>query len=597
MEASVTITINDQAYTVKAGQTVMQAADVCGYQIPRLCYHPDLSIEGACRVCIVEVEGMKNYVASCAYPVSDGMKIRTNTAGLRQARRDIVELLLDNHPSDCHTCERDGQCNLQDLAHAMGIRQRHFEGERKRYDQDLSSPAVVRDPEKCILCGRCVRMCQEIQGVNALGYAHRGFHTVVMPAYNMPLGESVCSQCGQCINICPTAAFSEKNQTQELFEKLNDPDLVKVVQIAPAVRAGIGEAFGLKPGRNMEHEIAAALRRLGFDYVFDTQFSADLTIMEEGSELLDRIQNQGKLPLITSCCPGWINTVEKFHPDLLAHVSSCKSPMSMMGNIIKTAFAERSKIDPDKIFSVAIMPCTAKKGEAGRTEHRLDDAPSTDMSITTRELAWMIKSAGIDLLSVQAEAFDKPLGMSSGAAPIFGVTGGVMEAAVRTAYELATGDPLETLELQAVRGFEGIKEAALQIEGTEIRVAVAHGLGNTHQLMDLVRAEPDRYHFVEVMACPGGCVGGGGQPQCGTATEAQETECLANRAESLYSSDRKNTIRRSHENPEIQKLYQEVLDRPLSERSHDLLHTHYQARGPKGIVAKNMKVDKKRSES
>ena len=339
MKETVNITINGKAYAVEAGQTIMQAADACGYHIPRLCYHPDLSIEGACRVCIVEVEGMRNYVASCAYPVAEGMVITTNSAAIRRARRDIVELLVDNHPQDCHTCERDGNCELQRLAYAMGIRKRHFEGERKTYEEDTSSPSVVRDPEKCILCGRCVRMCEEIQGINALGYANRGFNTVVMPAYNMPFGESVCSHCGQCINVCPTAAFTEHNYTQDLFEKLNDPDLIKVVHIAPAVRAAIGESFGLEPGRNMEHETAAALRRLGFDYVFDTNFAADLTIMEEGSEFLERLQGKGKLPLITSCCPGWINTLEKFHPDMIENVSSCKSPMSMMSNVIKTHFA------------------------------------------------------------------------------------------------------------------------------------------------------------------------------------------------------------------------------------------------------------------
>ena len=510
MEQKINITINNKRYQVEAGLTIMQAADACGYHIPRLCYHPNLSIEGACRVCIVEVEGMRNYVASCAFPVSDGMVIHTNSAELRRARRDIVELLLDNHPQDCHTCERDGNCELQRLAHAMGIRKRHFEGERKRYDCDDSSPGVVRDPEKCVLCGRCVRMCEEVQGVKALGYAHRGFNTVVMPAYNMPLGESVCSQCGQCINICPTAAFTEHNQTQELFEKLNDPDLIKIVHVAPAVRAAIGEPFEIEVGRNMEHETAAALRRLGFDYVFDTQFAADLTIMEEGSEFLERLQGKGKLPLITSCCPGWINTLEKFHPDMMDYVSTCKSPMSMMSNIIKTFFAEKNGLDPKKIFCVAIMPCTAKKSEVGRSEHTIDGGPSTDMTITTRELAWMIKSAGIDFANLDGEAWDKPLGMSSGAATIFGVTGGVMEAAVRSAYELYTGETLIDIELEDVRGFKGIKEGKVDVDGTEVRVAVAHGLGNSHQVFDLIRAEPDRYHFVEIMACPCGCVGGGG---------------------------------------------------------------------------------------
>ncbi len=585
MKETVNITINGKAYEVDAGQTIMQAADACGYHIPRLCYHPDLSIEGACRVCIVEVEGQRNYVASCAYPVNEGMVIATNSAAIRRARRDIVELLVDNHPQDCHTCERDGNCELQTLAFAMGIRKRHFEGERKKFEQDLSSPSVVRDPEKCILCGRCVRMCKEIQGINALGYANRGFNTVVVPAYNMPFGESVCSHCGQCINVCPTAAFTEHNYTQEVFEKLNDPDFVKVVHIAPAVRAAIGESFGLEPGQDMEQETVAALRRLGFDFVFDTQFAADLTIMEEGSEFLERLQGKGKLPMITSCCPGWINTMEKFHPDFIDNVSTCKSPMSMMSSVIKTYFAKKNNMDPAQLFVVSVMPCTAKKCEAARPEHTIDGRPSTDLVITTRELAWMIKSAGIDFVNLQGEAFDKPLGMSSGAAPIFGVTGGVMEAAVRTAYELYTGETLTDIELEAIRGFEGIKETSLDIDGTTINVAVAHGLGNTARLLDILRKEPNRYHFVEIMACPGGCVGGGGQPYPMVNSIPLDEECLQKRAEVLYGIDRGNTIRRSHENPEIQRLYKEFLGRPLSEISHELLHTEYGQKKPQGIVS------------
>ncbi len=585
MKETVNITINGKAYEVDAGQTIMQAADACGYHIPRLCYHPDLSIEGACRVCIVEVEGQRNYVASCAYPVNEGMVIATNSAAIRRARRDIVELLVDNHPKDCHTCERDGNCELQTLAFAMGIRKRHFEGERKEFDQDLSSPSVVRDPEKCILCGRCVRMCEEIQGINALGYANRGFNTVVVPAYNMPFGDSVCSHCGQCINVCPTAAFTEQNCTQEVFEKLNDPDLIKVVHIAPAVRAAVGESFGQEPGQGMEGETVAALRRLGFDYVFDTQFAADLTIMEEGSEFLERLQGKGKLPMISSCCPGWINTMEKFHPDVMDNVSTCKSPMSMMSNVIKTYFAKKNNMDPAKLFVVSVMPCTAKKCEATRPEHTIDGRPSTDLVITTRELAWMIKSAGIDFVNLEGESFDKPLGMSSGAAPIFGVTGGVMEAAVRTAYELKTGERLMDIELDVIRGFEGVKEASIEMDGVAVNVAVAHGLGSSARLLELIRKEPDRYHFVEIMACPGGCVGGGGQPYPTVNSIPLDEECLQKRAEVLYGIDRGNTIRRSHENPEVQRLYEEVLGRPLGEKSHELLHTKYGQKKPQGIVS------------
>ncbi len=586
----ITITINDKDYQVDAGQTIMQAADKCGYHIPRLCYHPKLSIEGACRVCIVEVEGARNFVASCACPVSAGMKIRTNTKELRQARRDIVELLLDNHPEDCHTCERDGNCELQRLAYSMGIRHRHFTGERKHYEKDLSGASVIRDPDKCILCGRCVRMCSEIQGVHCLTQAHRGFNTVVMPAYNLPFADTVCSTCGQCINVCPTASFVEKNHTQELFEKLNDKSLIKVAQFAPSVRAAIGEAFGLPAGRNMEGELIAALRKLGFDYVFDTQFAADLTIMEEGSEFLERLQGNGPLPMITSCSSAWMKYVEQFYPDLVDHISTCKSPMSMASSMFKTYWAEKMKTDPRQIFSVAVMCCTAKKYEAERPELAVDGMRTTDLVVTTREMGWMIKSAGIDFVNIEPEKPDSPLGVSSGAGAIFGVTGGVMEAAVRTAYELYTGETLIDIEMAAIRGFKGIKEAAITIDGKELRLAVAHGLGNAHKVMEMIREDPNRFHFIEVMGCPGGCIGGGGQPYATVNSIPLDEDVLKLRAQALYDLDRGKTIRRSHDNPDIQRLYKEFLGRPLSEKSHALLHTHYKAHLPKGIVSPNLKV-------
>jgi iron-only hydrogenase group A len=585
--SKITIYINGKPYKVEPGQTIMQAADKLGFHIPRLCYHPKLSIEGACRVCIVEVEGMKNYVASCAFPVSDGMKIRTNTLELRQARRDIVELLLDNHPQDCHVCERNGTCELQRLSYSMGIRNRHFEGQRKDYPADESSEAVIRDPNRCILCGRCVRLCSEIQQIHNLSQAYRGFKTVVMPAYNIPMKDSVCSCCGQCVNVCPTAAFLEKNHTKEVFAALNDPSLVKVVQFAPSVRAAIGEAFGLEPGHNMEGQLVAALRRLGFDYVFDTQFGADLTITEEASEFLERLQGKGKLPMITSCSSAWMKCMEQFHPDLIDNISTCKSPMSMTGAMVKTYFARRLKVSPEKICSVAVMCCTAKKYEAARPELMVDGLSAGDYVVTTREAAWMIKSAGIDFLNIIPEPFDEPLGISSGAGVIFGTTGGVMEAALRSAYELFTGQTLVDIEVQAVRGFEAIKEGKVVMDGQEIRVAVTHGLGNASKLLDMVREDPKRYHFIEIMGCPGGCIGGGGQPYAGVNAIPLDEDALKKRAQVLYDLDRHRTIRRSHENPAVQRLYKEFLQRPLSPISHKYLHTHYKAKEPRGVIPRS----------
>lgn len=584
------IYIDGKPYQVEPGQTIMQAADKLGYHIPRLCYHPKLSIEGACRVCIVEVEGMRTYVASCAYPISEGMKIITNSEDIRKARRDIIELILDNHPMDCHICDRSSNCELQRLANSMGIRTRHFQGERKRYEKDISSNSIIRDPEKCVLCGRCVRVCSEIQNIHNLDHAHRGFNSVVMPAFNLPMSESVCSGCGQCVNVCPTAAFLERNYTQELFEKLHDPSYVKVVQFAPSVRAAIGEAFGVPIGTSMEKETVAALRKLGFDYVFDTQFSADLTIMEEGSELLDRIVNGGKLPMITSCSAAWMKYVEQFHHDLLDNVSTCKSPMSMQSSILKTYWAEKMGIDPKKILSVAMMCCTAKKYEASRPEQMINGMPTTDIAITTREGAWMFKSIGIDLVNIKGEEFDHPLGESSGAGTIFGVTGGVMEAAIRTAYELYTGEVMPSLEFEAIRGFKPIKEAKIMFKNFELRAAVAHGLGAANELLTRVKEDPNAYHFIEIMGCPGGCIGGGGQPYAGSDSVPLDEENLKKRAEALYSLDRGKEKRRSHENPDIKRLYDEFLGKPLSHKAHELLHTHYKPHYPCGIIPRELKI-------
>jgi iron-only hydrogenase group A len=564
----------------------MQALDKIGFYIPRLCYHPKLSVEGACRICIVELEGARNYVTSCTTKVAEGMKIKTNTADLRKARRDLLELLLDNHPVDCNTCERDGNCELQAIARSIGIKKRHFTGEKKIYDIDLSSPSLSRDPNKCILCGRCVRLCSEIQGVNAINYANRGFNSVVMTAFNSPINSSVCINCGQCINVCPTAALSEKYYTVELFKELSDDKKLKIVQVAPAVRAAIGEAFGLPAGTNMEKQLVAALRRLGFDLVFDTQFSADLTIMEEGYEFLDRLTNNGVLPMITSCSPAWIKYAEQFHPEILPNISTCKSPMSMQSSVIKTYYAQKKGIDPKDILSVAIMPCTAKKYEAEREELALDGNKLTDIVVTTREIAWMIKSSGIDLTKTEPEEFDNMFGFSSGAATIFGVTGGVMEAALRTAYELYMGESIIDIEFNDIRGFKGIKEATVKMGEKEVKVAVAHGIGNANEILGIVKKDPARYHFIEIMSCPGGCINGGGQPYAGSEYVALDEELLKKRASVLYGLDRAKTIRRSHENPEIQRIYKEFFERPLGPKSHKILHTHYSKKYPQGIYRK-----------
>lgn len=580
----VNITIDNTALTVKQGTTIMTAAEQLGIKIPRLCYHPDLSLEGACRVCIVEVEGYRSFVPSCATMVQEGMKIKTNSPEIRQARRDLVELILDNHPRACQTCERDGNCELQDLAYSLGVRERLFEGKRKQYPVEDSSPSVIRDAEKCILCRRCVRVCSEIQGIHNLSQLNRGFHTVVAPAFEGPMDESVCIACGQCINVCPVASFLEKNSTEKVWEALADPDTYVIAQIAPSIRAAIGEGFHQPVGTPMTGQTVTALRRLGFDAVFDTNFGADLTIVEEANEFLGRVASGKNLPMLTSCSPGWIKFMEHFYPEMIPNASSCKSPMSMLSTLLKTYYAETNKIDSKKIFVVGIMPCTAKKFEIERPEHQAPEGyPYTDAVLTTRETVWMIKAYGIDFVNLPEGEFDNPLGFSTGAADIFGSTGGVMEAALRTAGEKLLGKPLDQLNFTEVRAVEGLKEATIEIAGHKLNVAVANGLNNAKTILEKVKHSKKQYHLIELMACPGGCIGGGGQPYPPDGSYVLDKEVIKKRAQALYSIDEAKTVRKSHENPYIQKLYEEYLGEPGGEKAHHLLHTTYSPKEPRGI--------------
>ena len=584
MQKEIHIQIDGISLTVAAGTTIMEAAEQIGVRIPRLCYHPDLSLAGSCRVCVVDVKGMGYYMPSCSVRVWEGMEVQTNSPEIRQARRDIVELLLDNHHWDCQTCERDGNCELQDLAFAMGVRRRHFEGERKKFAIEDSSQSVVRDPGKCILCGRCVRVCDEIQGVCNLSQHGRGFRTVVAPAHLAKMDDSVCIQCGQCINVCPTAAFVEKRHSGSVWDALANTDLHVVIQTAPSIRAAIGEGFGMPPGTAATGRMITALRRLGFDAVFDTNFGADLTIVEEAHELLTRLEGGGPLPMITSCSPGWINFLERFYPALIPHASTCKSPMSMLSTLAKTYYADIKGIDPKQVYVVAVMPCVAKKYEARRPEQYMaEGVPYTDAVLTTRELIWMIKCYGIDFQKLPDGQFDSPMGLSSGAGDIFGTTGGVMEATLRAASELVTGKPADRLEFTEVRAVEGRRETYVAIGQRAIHVGVANGLTNAKILLDKVVAGEEQFHVIEVMACPGGCIGGGGQPYPPEGVKVLDPELIRKRAGALYAIDKGKKLRKSYENPAIDDLYDSFLGGPGSDKAHQLLHTHYQAKLPRGI--------------
>ena len=567
----VNVTIDGRKLQAPKSATVLTAAQAAGISVPSLCYHPELRPEGACRVCVVEVEGAKSLVASCVYPVNEGMVVRTNTAAVREARKAVVELLLANHPQDCLSCQRNTNCELQTMAADLGIRKVRFDGVKKNLPLDANNPALVRDPNKCILCGRCIKACSDRQGVNVYSFAKRGFDTVVAPAFEVGLDQAPCTYCGQCASVCPTAAIVEKDDTQAVWEAISDPTKHVIVQTAPATRVALGEALGMNSGSIVTGKMVASLRRLGFDKVFDTDFTADLTIMEEGHELLHRLQNKGVLPMVTSCSPGWVNFIELMYPDLLPHLSTAKSPQQMFGALAKTYYAEKTGIDVKNIVSVSIMPCTAKKAEAVRPEFAANGVQDVDYVLTTRELGRMIKESGIDFAALPAEEYDAPFGIATGAGVIFGSSGGVMEAALRTVAEVVTGKTLESIDFKEVRGLAGIKEAAVPIGDLTVKIAVANTLANARIMMEKIRAGEADYHFIEIMACPGGCIGGGGQP----VPVCEETRL--NRIAAIYECDQGSQLRKSHENPAIKELYDTWLGKPLGEKSHHLLHTHYKA--------------------
>ncbi len=581
----VNVTINGIPVSVPSDYTALLAAKEVGIDIPTLCYLKDVNEIGACRVCVVEADvngvPMKNLPASCVLQVQEGMNIKTNTARVRKAVKKNVELILANHNRECLTCRRNGTCELQKLCDELGITDVPYDGEMRKPVLDELSHSIVRDSSKCILCGRCISTCKEVQGIGVLDFTKRGFNTEVAPAFDYSMRDVNCVFCGQCINACPVAALREKNHIDDVWAALDDPDKFVIVQTAPAVRASLGEEFGLPVGTAVTGKMVTALRRMGFDKIFDTNFSADLTILEEGTELLHRVTTGGVLPMITSCSPGWIRYCEINYPDFLDNLSTCKSPQQMMGALVKTYYAEKFNIDPKKIVSVSVMPCIAKKTEATRPEMGRDGIQDIDIVLTTRELGDMIKQARINFNSLPEEEPDSILGDYSGAAVIFGNTGGVMEAALRTVADILTGESLTAIEYDDVRGLEGVKETSvtLPIGGvpTEIKVAVAHGTANAAKVLDAVRAGEKDFHFIEVMACPGGCVHGGGQSHV-SAKERLVLDPKACRANALYSEDERQVIRKSHDNPEVKKLYEDYLKEPNGELSHKLLHTHYHKR-------------------
>lgn len=573
----VKITVNDNVIEVPKGTSVLNAAKTAGIHIPTLC-HMDLHMDqfgvinqnASCRVCMVEVEGRPALVPSCSEKVMDGMVIRTDTKRAITARRMSVELLLSNHPKDCLMCPKNMECDLQRLAADLGVRDNKWEGERINYQIDKTSRAIVKDVNKCVMCRKCETMCNEVQTCGILSGVNRGFPSFVGPAFNMDMKETSCTYCGQCVAVCPTAALTEHNQIADVWSVINNPKKHVIAQVAPAIRVAVGEMFGMEPGTISTGKLATAMRRLGFDGIFDTDFAADLTIMEEASELVHRLTHNGTLPILTSCCPAWVQFFEHQFPDMLDIPSSCQSPQIMFGAIAKTYYAEKKGIDPKDIVVVSIMPCIAKKAEAAREELNTDGNQNVDFVLTNREFGKMLKEACIDFATLPEGNFDSMLGESSGAAVIFGTTGGVIEAATRTAYEWVTGETLENVEFTQLRGMEGIRSATVQVGDIALNIGIAHGLGNARKLLEDIRDGKSQYHAIEIMACPGGCIGGGGQPY-----HHGNMEIVKKRQQAIYQDDRNSKIRKSHENTEIIKLYEEFLGKPYGHKAHELLHTKY----------------------
>lgn len=576
----VNLIIDNKPVVVKKGTTILQAASEIGIHIPTLCYMKldDLNIEnkpGGCRICVVEVNGRRNLAPACCTDVNEGMVVNTHSIRAINARRTVMELILSDHPSDCLICAKSGNCDLQNMAHYLGIRKINYQGEQSHYRED-TSPAIIREVDKCIMCRRCEMMCNEVQTVGVLSAINRGFNSVVAPAFEMNLDHSVCTYCGQCVAVCPTGALTEVDDTGKVVRVLSDPTKTVIVQTAPAVRAALGEEFDMEAGTLVTGKLVAALRRLGFDYVFDTDFAADLTIMEEGTELLNRLgkhlagDKNVKLPILTSCCPAWVKFFEHQFPDMKDIPSTARSPQQMFGSIAKTYFAQKLGIKREDLVVVSIMPCVAKKYECGRDEFKVNKNPDVDFAITTRELAALIKISNINFRTLPNEEFDHPLGESTGAGVIFGTTGGVIEAAVRTAYEIFTKKELPRLDFDELRGMEGIRKATIDFAGTPINIGIAHGLGNARKLLEEIQAGKSEFHAIEIMSCPGGCIGGGGQPY-----HHGNADILKKRQKAIYQEDSKKVIRKSHQNPYIIKLYEEFLEKPMSEKAHHLLHTAY----------------------